>query len=112
MVVELRIRTGTLAYKKCARCLLNAVNGNVVDAIDGIHKTVLCSSLRMFVCATLLLLLLPCKSIFKRKPKIGRIQRSQVDPHLMSNQCNRMQNEIGYVVDVTSFVCSFLSSGS
>ena len=30
----------------------NAVNGNVVDAIGGIHKTVLCSSLRMFVCST------------------------------------------------------------
>ena len=57
----------------------------------------------------LLLLSLPCKSIFKRKPKIGRIQRSQVDPHLMSNRCNRMQNEIGYVVNVNSFVCSFLS---
>ena len=36
----------------CARCLLNAVNGNVVNAIGGIHKMVLCSSLRMFVCST------------------------------------------------------------
>ena len=27
------------------------MNGNVVDAIGGIHKTVLCSSLRMFVCS-------------------------------------------------------------
>ena len=37
----------------CARCLLNAVNGNVVDSIGGSHKTVLCSSLRLFVCSTI-----------------------------------------------------------
>ena len=34
----------------------------------------------------------------KGKPMLGRIQRSQVDPHLIGNRCNRMQNEIGYVV--------------
>ena len=28
------------------------MNGNVVDAIGGIHKMVLCSSLRLFVCST------------------------------------------------------------
>ena len=37
---------------------------------------------------------------------IGRIQRSQVDPHLISNQCNRMQNEINYVVNMV-FICLF-----
>ena len=63
----------------------------------------------------LLLLLLPCKSIFKRKPKIGRIQRSQVDPHLISSRCNRMQDDIGYVVNESLFVPFFLpvhSAGS
>ena len=52
-----------------ARCLLNAVNGNVVDAIGGIHKTVLCSSLRLFVCSTVTVVTV--KSIFKMSQRLA-----------------------------------------
>ena len=41
------------------------MNGNVVDAIGGIHKTVLCSSLCMFVCSTVTVVTV--QSIWKKE---------------------------------------------
>ena len=42
----------------------------------------------------LLLLSLPCQIISKKKPMLGRIQRSQVDPHLRGNRCNQCKTRL------------------
>ena len=67
----------------CARCLPNAVNGNVIDAISSIHKTVLCSSLRMFVCSTVTVVTM--QSIFKRSQRLAESSGVKWMTHLMSN---------------------------
>ena len=60
---------GDCSVQVCAQCLPNAVNGNVVDAISGIHKMVLCSSLCLFVCSTVTVVTV--KSIFKRSQSLA-----------------------------------------
>ena len=99
----------------CARCLLNAVNGNVVDAIGGIHKTVLCSSLCMFVCSTITVVTV--QSTFKKEAEVPQnpAESSGSPPDGQPMQPNAKRDWLGGQYDVHLFVPFFLlvhSAGS
>ena len=99
---------GDRSVQVCAQCLLNAMNGNVVDAISGIHKTVLYSSLRMFVCSTITVVTV--QSIFKKEAKDWQnpTESSGSPPDEQPMQLNAKIDWLGGQYDVRLFVPFFL----